>query len=52
MTPVIESFRYAVMGVGSFQPMHLVYSGAMAVGILFLGTVLFHRVERTFMDTI
>jgi lipopolysaccharide transport system permease protein len=52
MTPVIESFRYAVMGVGLFQPMHLAYSGAMAVGILFLGTVLFHRVERTFMDTI
>lgn len=52
MTPVIEAFRYAILGVGTFHPLHVLLSAMAAALILGVGVVLFHRVERTFMDTI
>ncbi len=52
MTPLIEAFRYASLGAGGFNPLHLLYSVAVTVVILFLGILLFNHVERTFMDTV
>lgn len=52
VAPVIESFRYAFLGSGTVSPSHLVYSGAFALCVLFAGVVVFHRVERTFVDTV
>lgn len=52
MTPVIETFRYAYLGAGSFDPLHLVYSGVFMVVILFIAMVIFNKVEKTFMDTV
>jgi lipopolysaccharide transport system permease protein len=52
MTPVVETFRYAFLGQGTVELMHLAYSGAFALAVLALGVVLFNRVEQTFMDTV
>lgn len=52
MTPVVETFRYAFLGQGTVELMHLAYSGVFALAVLALGVVLFNRVEQTFMDTV
>lgn len=52
MTPLIEGFRLGFLGQGTFSWFLLGYSAAFAVASLFLGTIIFNRVERTFMDTV
>lgn len=52
MTPIIETFRYGFMGQGTFSWAYLGYSAGFTVVVLFVGAVLFTRVERTFMDTV
>lgn len=52
MTPIINLFRYAFLGVGSFQAVYYLLSWLITVIILCIGVVLFSRVEKTFMDTI
>jgi lipopolysaccharide transport system permease protein len=52
MTPIIEAFRYAYLGSGTFDAGDLCYSGGFTVAVLFIGVVLFNHVERTFMDTV
>lgn len=52
MTPVINTFRKAFLGLGSFEPGYYLLSWAVTLLILFAGVVLFSRVEKTFMDTV
>jgi len=52
MAPVIETFRYAFLGVGRFDGGMLLFSAGVTATILMLGIVLFNHVERTFMDTV
>ena len=52
LTPIVESWRYALFGKGSFDAASLLYSGGIIVIILFLGLLIFSKVERTFMDTV
>ena len=52
LTPIVESFRYALFGKGSFDIASLLYSGGTIIVILFLGLLIFSKVERTFMDTV
>ncbi|WP_184875164.1 ABC transporter permease [Kaistella daneshvariae] len=52
LSPVFECFRYAFLGAGSFDPMALVWSGILIAGLLVLGTVIFNKVEKSFMDTV
>lgn len=52
MTPIVETFRYAFLGVGSFQWSYLAYSAAAAFVILSIGTVIFNKVEKSFTDTV
>jgi lipopolysaccharide transport system permease protein len=52
MTPIIETFRYAYLGAGAFDPAYLCYSALFTAVILFVGIVLFNHVEITFMDTV
>lgn len=52
MSSVVEAFRYAFLGGTPVSLGGLVYSfGFMAV-VIIVGTVLFNRVETTFMDTV
>ena len=52
LTPIVEAFRFALFGKGSFVPLHLFYSGLFIIVALFVGTIIFNRVERSFMDTV
>jgi lipopolysaccharide transport system permease protein len=52
MTPIIEAFRYAYLGAGSVDPVQLAYSFVFMLVVVFLGTIIFNRVEATFMDTV
>lgn len=52
MTPIIEIFRYAFLGAGSLNVMYLLYCAFVTAAVLFLGVLIFTRVERTFMDTV
>ncbi len=52
MVAVVESFRYAFLGVSAVQPVHIMMSWSTTVGLLFLGIVMFSRVEKNFMDTV
>jgi len=52
MTPIVETFRYAFLGAGSVHPLDLLYSFGFMVIVVIIGTVVFNRVESTFMDTV
>ncbi len=52
MTAVVETFRYGFMGSGSFLPWNLAYSFVMSALVVFVGMLLFNRVEATFMDSV
>lgn len=52
MTPIIEAFRYAFLGSGTVNVSQLLYSLGVMVGVVLLGSIIFNRVEQTFMDTV
>jgi len=52
MTSIVETFRYAFLGSGTFDWVYLVYSTAFTVVILLLGTIIFNRVQKSFTDTV
>lgn len=52
MSPIIETFRYAFLGVGNFSWLALGYSLFMMVFLIVVGALIFNKVERTFMDTV
>lgn len=52
MTPVINTMRYAYLGIGEFELGYYLLSWAVTLVVLFFGILLFSRVEKTFMDTV
>ena len=52
LVPIVEAFRYALLGVGSFESLHLLYSAAFICIVLVFGLLMFGKVEKTFMDTV
>ncbi len=52
MTSVIETFRYAFLGAGSFSWNGLVYSFLFTICIFFFGLIVFNKTEKNFMDTV
>jgi lipopolysaccharide transport system permease protein len=52
LTPIVESFRYALFGTGMLNIAGLLYSVIFIVAVLFFGLLIFSKVERTFMDTV
>jgi lipopolysaccharide transport system permease protein len=52
MTPIVEAFRYAFLGAGTVNIGLLLYSFGFMLVVVFLGSVIFNRVEQTFMDTV
>lgn len=52
LTGIFECFRYGFLGAGSFNPMMLVYSTIISIAVLVLGTLIFNKVEKDFMDTV
>jgi lipopolysaccharide transport system permease protein len=52
LSPIIETFRYAFLGIGIFSLGSLMYSFFWMIVLLFTGIVVFNKVQKTFMDTI
>jgi len=52
MTAILETFKYAVLGVGQFRFEYLTYSALFTLFIMAIGIVVFNKVQRTFMDTV
>ena len=52
LTAILETFKYAFTGVGVFEWSYLAYSIIFSFVILFLGIVVFNRVQKNFMDVI
>lgn len=52
LSHIIETFRYAFTGSGVFSWYYLGYSTISAVALLVVGTLVFNKVEKSFMDTV
>jgi lipopolysaccharide transport system permease protein len=52
ITSIIETFKYAFLGVGEFDFMHLGYSFLFTLVLFFISLIVFHGVEKNFMDTV
>lgn len=52
LTGIFECFKYAWLGVGDFSPVMLGISIVIILIILVIGTVIFNKVEKGFMDTV
>ena len=52
LTAIIETFRYAFLGKGSFSWNALGYSTALTLCLFVLGLIAFQKTEKTFIDTI
>lgn len=52
MTPIIESFRTVLFGVGRVDYWFLLYSAVFTLAILAAGAVAFNRIEKNFLDTV
>ena len=52
ITPIIETFRAGFLGAGDASWARLAYSAAFMVVVMFIGVIIFNRVEKTFIDTV
>jgi lipopolysaccharide transport system permease protein len=52
LTGIFECFKYAWLGVGDFSPLMLAISTFIILILLAIGTVIFNKIEKTFMDTV
>jgi len=50
MAPIVETFRYAFLGKGSFSLQFLVNSSAIAFFLVLSGMYFFKRTERRVVD--
>ncbi len=53
VAPIIEGFRYAFLSTGGvFNIIQLLCSAIVSIIIFLIGVGVFHKVEKTFMDTV
>lgn len=52
LSSLIEGFRYALLGTGTFDIFYFIYSLVFTALIVITGMVLFNSVEKRFMDTV
>ena len=52
VAPIVESYRYAFLGSGSFEWQFLLISLAVTLAVLFWGVIVFNKVEKNFIDTV
>jgi len=52
LTAVLETFKYGFLGKGTFSWFSLGYSVVFTIVLLIIGTIIFNRVERSFMDVV
>ena len=52
LTSIFECYRFGYLGEGHFEPQRLIYSAIIIIILLLTGTLIFNKVEKSFMDTI
>lgn len=52
MAPIVNNFKYAFLGCGQMEWGYWGLSAIVTLIVLFIGLVIFNRVEKTFMDTV
>jgi lipopolysaccharide transport system permease protein len=52
MSSIIEAVKYGFLGQGVFSVFNLTISFIYMILLLFIGIVMFHKVEKSFMDTV
>jgi len=52
VTSIVETFKFATTGTGTFSWVHLAYSFVFMCVVLGAGIVVFNKVQRSFMDTV
>lgn len=52
VAPIMETFRYAFLGCGSFEWLYLLISLFVTASVLVFGIVVFNQVEKNFIDTV
>jgi lipopolysaccharide transport system permease protein len=52
VTSIIETFKYGMLGVGTFSWYYLLYSFIFMLFILGTGVIVFNKVQKNFMDTV
>ena len=52
VTPVICMLRYAFLGIGELQLEYYTMSWVVTILVVFVGILMFNRVEKTFIDTV
>lgn len=51
-SPIINNFRYVILGSGRFEWFYWGISWIITAVVLFVGLIIFNRIEKTFMDTV
>ncbi len=52
LVPVMEAFRFALLGTPTLDWGAIGYSSVVTVLLFLVGTIMFNRTERTFIDTV
>lgn len=52
LTPIVEACRYAFFGAGTFSWQTLTYSFAFTIVVMIVGSWIFNKVERRFIDVV
>lgn len=52
LTSIIETFKLAFLGQGTFEWIYLLYSLVFTIFVMFFGMLTFNKVQRSFMDVI
>lgn len=52
VAPIVETFRFAFLGSGTFEWLYLLISMVVTVLVLLFGIMVFNQVEKDFIDTV
>ena len=52
LTSIIETFKFGMLGVGTFSWWSLGYSTLFMIVLMGVGIIVFNKVQRSFMDTV
>ena len=52
MSSILETFKFAFLGAGTFHIEHLLYTIACTIVVLVAGLLVFQRMQKNFMDTV
>jgi len=52
VTSIVETFKHAFTGAGSYRPQELIYSFCFTIVLITIALLVFNKTEKTFMDTV